>query len=451
MGKTSIGTMTEKDFFDRFAYDPKKDVLGTGLLGTTYKVYDKKENRFVALKVARVRDDKGAFSLADEVNLSRQLDYHAHVARYEFVFRVEEPVPTDYAVMDFYEDGHLDDFLRKNIGSMSASEMRFLLEGILEGMQHLHQEGVILKTLHPADILMHRSRAGVPVPKIAAFGLRPFRMPDETNAVFFPDTPINPELAYVAPELLAGKSARYQSDIWSFGSIAYRILTGEVAFGAPSNLITAKAISEIKRKIMETELPNGIKTVAPVYQQLLLRCWSPSLEMRAKSANELLEILRNPVTESKPISTIQAATPTELVENELVTNEISSHNTHFAIHFLWVAGLITLCLVGWFSFNAFKPSNPSHEALAFDRARNAGTLPAWNAYVKRFPQGNYAGEARRVSDSLIHLKSYYMQSAKAKMKADEKDGVRLEYENILKIDPDDAAVKQLLELLRTEL
>jgi serine/threonine protein kinase len=451
MGKTSIGTMTEKDFFDRFAYDPKKDVLGTGLLGTTYKVYDKKENRFVALKVARVRDDKGAFSLADEVNLSRQLDYHAHVARYEFVFRVEEPVPTDYAVMDFYEDGHLDDFLRKNIGSMSASEMRFLLEGILEGMQHLHQEGVILKTLHPADILMHRSRAGVPVPKIAAFGLRPFRMPDETNAVFFPDTPINPELAYVAPELLAGKSARYQSDIWSFGSIAYRILTGEVAFGAPSNLVTAKAISEIKRKIMETELPNGIKTVAPVYQQLLLRCWSPSLEMRAKSANELLEILRNPVAESKPISTIQAATPTELVENELVTNEISSHNTHFAIHFLWVAGLITLCLVGWFSFNAFKPSNPSHEALAFDRARNAGTLPAWNAYVKRFPQGNYAGEARRVSDSLTHLKSYYMQSAKAKMKADEKDGVRLEYENILKIDPDDAAVKQLLELLRTEL
>jgi hypothetical protein len=26
--------MTEKDFFDRFAYDPKKDVLGTGALGT---------------------------------------------------------------------------------------------------------------------------------------------------------------------------------------------------------------------------------------------------------------------------------------------------------------------------------------------------------------------------------------------------------------------------------
>ena len=144
MGKTSIRTMTEKDFFDRFAYDPKKDVLGTGALGTTYKVYDKKENRFVALKVARVRDDKGTFSLADEVNLSRQLDYHAHVARYEFVFRVEEPVPTDYAVMDFYEDGHLDDFLRKHLGSMKEAELRHLLEGILEGMRHLHKEGVIL-------------------------------------------------------------------------------------------------------------------------------------------------------------------------------------------------------------------------------------------------------------------------------------------------------------------
>jgi serine/threonine protein kinase len=443
--------MTEKDFFDRFAYDPKKDVLGTGALGTTYKVYDSKENRFVALKVARVRDDRGAFSLADEVHMSRQLDYHAHVARYEFVFRVEEPVPTDYAVMDFYEDGHLDDFLRKNMGSMTEAEIRLILEGILEGMRHLHHEGVILKTLHPADILMHRSRAGLPVPKIASFGLRPFKMPDATNAVFFPDVPMNPEFLYVAPELLMNKPARYQSDTWSFGSIAYRILTGEVAFAAPQKMPVAEAIIETKRKIIEAELPKRFQSIAPIYQQLLLRCWEPSLKTRAKSANELLEMLRGTIPELKVLPTIIEEPVLEKIENEVVTTELPVQQRPFSKNYAVVFGLIGLALLGWIWFKKKPKSNLPNEVFAIDRARREGTLPAWNGYLERFPKGNYTSEARRVTDSLTYLKAKYMENAKIMLKAAEKDMAKQDYENILKIDPQDLGVKRVLEALRTEL
>jgi serine/threonine protein kinase len=443
--------MTEKDFFDRFAYDPKKDVLGTGALGTTYKVYDSKENRFVALKVARVREDRGAFSLADEVNMSRQLDYHAHVARYEFVFRVEEPVPTDYAVMDFYEDGHLDDFLRKNMGSMKEAEIRLVLEGILEGIRHLHHEGVILKTLHPADILMHRSRAGLPVPKIASFGLRPFRMPDATNAVFFPDVPINPEYPYIAPELLMNKPVRYQSDIWSFGSIAYRVLTGEVAFAAASKMPAAEAIPEMKRKIMEAELPARFQSIAPLYQQLLLRCWEPSLKMRAKSANELLEILRSTTLELKTAPTIIEEPILEKVENEVVTTELPTPPPPFFRNYVVAFGLVAFVLLGWVWFKKTPKSNLPNEAFAIAKARREGTLPAWNGYLERFPKGSYTSEARRITDSLTYLKSKYMENAKIMLKAAEKNMAKQDYENILKIDPQDLGVKRVLEELRTEL
>ncbi len=443
--------MTEKDFFDRFAYDPKKDVLGTGALGTTYKVYDRKENRFVALKVARVRDDRGAFSLADEVHMSRQLDYHAHVARYEFVFRVEEPVPTDYAVMDFYEDGHLDDFLRKNMGAMTDTEIRLILEGILQGMKHLHHEGVILKTLHPADILMHRSRAGLPVPKIAAFGLRPFRMPDATNAVFFPDVPIQPEYPYVSPELLMNKPVRYQSDTWSFGSIACRVLTGEVAFAAPHNTPAAKAIVEIKRKIMEAELPSSFQSIAPNYQQLLLKCWDKSLEMRAKSADELLEMLQQSNPTLKAIPDFVEEAVIENAENELVTPKAWQATQGITNSFVTVFGLVGLGLVSWFWFQKTPNASPPNEILWIDKARMEGTLPVWNQYLKRFPEGNYAAEAHRIVDSLNDLKDKYMKNAKIMLKAAERNMAKQDYENVLKIDPQDANVKRVLEELRTEL
>ncbi|MEY4934015.1 MAG: hypothetical protein RIS64_374 [Bacteroidota bacterium] len=443
--------MTEKDFFDRFAYDPKKDVLGTGALGTTYKVYDKKENRFVALKVARVRDDRGTFSLADEVHMSRQLDYHAHVARYEFVFRVEEPVPTDYAVMDFYEDGHLDDFLRKNMGAMKDTEIRLILEGILQGLKHLHYEGVILKTLHPADILMHRSRAGLPVPKIAAFGLRPFRMPDATNAVFFPDVPIQPEYPYVAPELLLNNPARYQSDIWSFGSIACRVLTGEVAFAAPYNTPVAKAIGEIKRKIIEVELPSSFQSIAPHYQQLLLKCWDKSLEMRAKSADELLEMLHAATPIPKRMPDIAEDSLVENIDNELVTPKTPTENQGKNNQLVAVLGLVGLGLFSWFWFQNAPSVNQPNEVLWIDKARIEGTLPAWNHYLKRFPEGNYVVEARRMVDSLNDLKDKYMQNAKIMLKADDRGQAKQDYGNVLRIDPQDANVKRVLESLRTEL
>jgi serine/threonine protein kinase len=444
-----LDTMTEKDFFDRFAYDPKKDVLGTGALGTTYKVYDRKENRFVALKVARVRDDRGTFSLADEVHMSRQLDYHAHVARYEFVFRVEEPVPTDYAVMDFYEDGHLDDFLRKNMGAMTDTEIRLILEGILQGMKHLHREGVILKTLHPADILMHRSRAGLPVPKIAAFGLRQFRVPDATNAVFFPDIQIPSEYPYVAPELLTNQSARYQSDTWSFGSIACRILTGEIAFAAPYNMPMSEAIVEIKRKILKAELPSSFQSIAPNYQQLLLKCWEPSLETRAKSVDELLEILQHSNVTIKVIPPFVEASVIEKIDNELVMPEIPQNNRGISTSIMAI--LISLAVLSWFWFYKSPSVNQPNEILLIDKARTGGTLPAWRFYLKRFPEGNYVAEAHRMVDSLTDLKDKYMKNAKIMMKGEERNMAKQDYENILRIDPQDASAKQVLETLRTEL
>jgi hypothetical protein len=228
-------------------------------------------------------------------------------------------------------------------------------------------------------------------------------------------------------------------------------LTGEVAFAAPYDMPVAKAIVEIKRKIMEAELPSSFQSIAPNYQQLLLKCWEKSVETRAKSADELLEMLHHSSPIPKIIPDFVENTVIENVDNELVIPKLPQASQGISNSLVAVLGLFCLGLFSWFWFQKYPSVNQPNEVLLVDKARIEGTLPTWNYYLNRFPNGNYAGEAHRIVDSLTDLKDKYMKNAKIMLKAAERNMAKQDYENILKIDPQDANVKRVLEELRTEL
>jgi serine/threonine protein kinase len=282
--------MSEKDFFDQFKYDPEKDLLGSGGFGSVYRAYDRLKDRYVAIKISQVKDIFGKFTLLNEVKLSQEIDDHTNVARYEFGLRVKHPFPVDFAVMAYYEEGNLDMVLRDKHGILSKNEQYDIVEGLLEGIGHLHTENVIHRDLKLANILMHRTRQGQWRPKIADFGLS--RQMDNYDASIA-NSAIGITIAYAAPEQIENKPIRKNVDLWALGVIIYRILTGEMPFAPIQDADPTSATVEMSRKITQVELPEKLNILAEPYQSIIKRCWVKDTKERAQSTSELLDILKD--------------------------------------------------------------------------------------------------------------------------------------------------------------
>jgi serine/threonine protein kinase len=282
--------MNDKEFFNQFKYDPEKDLLGSGGFGSVYRAYDKQEKRYVAIKISQVKDIFGKFTLLNEVELSKSIDDHTNVARYEFGLRVIHPFPVDYAVMAYYEEGNLDMLLRKRNGQFSEREFYEIVDGLLEGIKHLHNENIIHRDLKLANILMHRTKQGQWRPKIADFGLS--RQMEGYDASVS-NSAIGITVAYAAPEQIENKPIRRNVDLWAFGVILYRLLTGEMPFAATSGVDATSANLEISRKITQVELPQKLALIPEPYQTMIKRCWVKDTKDRAQEASDLLEILKS--------------------------------------------------------------------------------------------------------------------------------------------------------------
>ena len=318
--------MNERDFVEQFRYDPEKDLLGSGGFGTVYRAYDRFKNRYVAIKISQVKDIFGKFTLLNEVKLSQEIDDHANVARYEFGLRVRLPFPVDYAVMAFYEEGNLDMVLQKKHNVLSAKELYEIVEGLLEGINHLHNENVIHRDLKLANILMMRTKQGQWRPKIADFGLS---RQMETYEASIANSAIGITVAYAAPEQIENRPIRKNVDLWAIGVIIYRILTGEMPFAPIDGTEPTSATIEMSRKITQVQLPKKLDNLPLPYRNIILRCWVKDVKERAQSATELLQILRNnkpiveEIDENPPLSSIEEGSIQTLLLTDALPMETS--------------------------------------------------------------------------------------------------------------------------------
>jgi serine/threonine protein kinase len=425
--------MTESEFFKRFTYNPKEDVIGSGGFGTVYRAYDETEKHYVALKISQVKDIHGKFSLLNEVDLSRQIDHHVNVARYDFGFRAIHPFQVDYAVMDYYEAGNLDLFLRTQKNVLSEAEIGMILEGILQGIQHLHHEGVIHRDLKLANILIHRTKQGVIRPKIADFGLS--RMVSLGEEQAYSNSALGLSIAYAAPEQIENKPIRKNVDVWAFGVIAYRLLTGEMPFAAAVGTDATHANLEISRQILHKPFPERLNTISEPFQTIIRRCWMRNPEQRAQSAEELLQILKQEQL---------VITPHKAKNNLFSTPQTPKS---WVLPLKPMGLLLGTLIIGYLSFRFFsKPSNTlSNKNLAsaaFQTAQKQGTITAWNAFLKDFPVSDDRNRAQRQVDSLGILKKTYIRDANIMAASGEPEAAAQLYKQALAIQPEDVELQQ---------
>ncbi|MEL6344194.1 MAG: tetratricopeptide repeat protein [Myxococcota bacterium] len=127
-------------------------------------------------------------------------------------------------VMSLVRGPPLDRLLRSY--RPDTAEAAALLQGILAGLGHAHQHGLVHRDLKPGNVLL-AVRGGQLVPQVADFGLvKALDGPRRTRTGAVMGT-----LSYAAPEqLLDASSVTPQADLFSVGVVLVELLSGKLPF-----------------------------------------------------------------------------------------------------------------------------------------------------------------------------------------------------------------------------
>ncbi len=184
--------------------------LGAGAYGEVWVALDRNTRRQVAIKFYLHRGG------LDWTLLSREVEKLVYLSADRYVVQLLEvgwDADPPYFVMEYIENGSLDDLLRDH-GQLSPDEAVVMFREIAIGLTHAHGKGVLHCDLKPANILLDQYHR----PRLADFG---------QSRLSHEQTPALGTLFYMAPEqadLRAVPDARW--DVYALGSLLFCMLTG---------------------------------------------------------------------------------------------------------------------------------------------------------------------------------------------------------------------------------
>ncbi len=205
-------------------------ILGAGGMGAVFEATHLRLDRKVAIKVLRpvfaghdqyirrfLREAKAASKIRHR-NVVEILDYG------------EASGGLVYSVMEFLVGRDLEQLLR------TSPEYRLpwpqacpLLVQIASGLKAAHGSGVIHRDIKPANCFL-TEEDGDPLIKLVDFGIAKVDDSEQTHQLTGTAQLLGTP-SYIAPELVRTKeAATAQSDMYSLGVVAYRLLTGAVPF-----------------------------------------------------------------------------------------------------------------------------------------------------------------------------------------------------------------------------
>ena len=237
----NVGTSTERLIKDRYEV---LGTLGAGGEGHVVKALDRQHDRFVALKIREVRDERLRDELLNEARILLAVPPHPALplVREDF-FDGDRYV----VAMDWVDGTDLATLLRDRgrPGLAPSSVLAYLAQGA-EALTHLHSQDapVIHGDVKPANFILTKGGRV----KLVDFGMS--SAPDAPRRRI--GTP-----GFRAPELAADGVPSRASDVYSLAATAFALLSGS----APSGVLPSwEGIDPAQAKQLEAALRLGLAT-----------------------------------------------------------------------------------------------------------------------------------------------------------------------------------------------
>nr|WP_199735491.1 protein kinase [Corallococcus sp. AB045] len=203
--------------------------LGSGGMGEVYLGEQVSLGRKVAIKVLH-HDLHAQAGMAErfkrEARLLSAVEHPAVVRIVDF----GQSGDAACLVMEFVEGQSLYDALQG--GPLLAPRGLALLQQLAEGLAAIHDKGIIHRDLKPENVLISPSARGEQA-RLLDFGIARLVEPEAGSALSQVGVVLGtPE--YLSPEQAVGAKVDTRSDLYSFGVLAYRVLSGRLPFDGPS-------------------------------------------------------------------------------------------------------------------------------------------------------------------------------------------------------------------------
>lgn len=245
--------------------------LGKGGMGFVYKARDKKLKRFVALKMLYPENNREPHIM---LFFKREAMAIASLNHPNIVHLFDAGMERGcfYMIMEFVEGSTLQQLLKKYPRFLARNLIAIWHQTCL-GLKYAHETGILHRDLKPSNIMLDRERRV----KILDFGLaKEVNDISRTRQVW--GTP-----SFMAPELLQGERANFQTDIYSLGATFYMLATKISPFKKQD--IAEKLVGKDRPEPPSKLNPN----ISNQLSDIILKCLMFKPEDRYGSIEELLE------------------------------------------------------------------------------------------------------------------------------------------------------------------
>ena len=246
-------------------------LIGRGAFGQVWIAVDRNTGREVAIKFYTHHSQMDWKLLTREVRHLVSMAADRNIVQVLAVGWEHDP---PYYVMEYLENGSLDDLIRQR-ERLPVAEALPIFRGILSAMSHSHGRGILHCDLKPANILLDPQMG----PRLADFGQS--RMSNEQS-------PSLGTLFYMAPEqadLSAMPDVRW--DVYALGAILYCMLVGHPPHYSSDTVTTLHSSRDLEQRLSK-------------YQSLIKVAPEPRLHHRVKGIGNSLEQIIDRMLQTDP-------------------------------------------------------------------------------------------------------------------------------------------------------
>jgi eukaryotic-like serine/threonine-protein kinase len=222
--------------------------LGVGGMGVVYKAVDSRLARTTAIKIlpAAALNAERVRRFVQEAKAASSLNHPNIVTIYDVDTEEVDGQAVHYIAMEYVAGETLDSLIgRKGLHVRDA--LKYAVQ-MADALAAAHTAGIVHRDLKPSNVMVTQQGQV----KILDFGLAKYNEQQEADAYAetlhgegSPNTEegtILGTVAYMSPEQADGKKVDARSDIFSFGSVLYEMITRQRAFPGGSKLSSLSAV-----------------------------------------------------------------------------------------------------------------------------------------------------------------------------------------------------------------